>query len=717
MNFSFRASSYVLAISVSLLLFINNKDFAFATIYTKTISVVGIEPDIGGVGVGGNGIVGGPNSFFADSLTPVKDLIGTITYTFELSGLINPPSRVNLRTGQNPITLEHFAEWDMEIGTSNGISLAKVSWNFNGKTSEYSVFSPTPSILLDPDSENVLEPDNENHVRNNVMGVRARNNASSNHQLNLVGNFIRCSAEDVCVDVASAVNFRNPVNFIPLVQGIGVSEESLKLLLDEVFANITVIVFRGRSQNGPGGRIIEDVTVKPVAPENIIILTHGWQPGVDQSLIGTSRLPEVRQALEQRLIDEDIQDKTLIIEESWPEAFVSGVVVPSFEPTSNYLFSYRRTRQVGNRIALKLLSLIQENRKNDPNYDPQIHFIGHSLGTMVNAYAVERLLREGQLDTNNRVTVEQVTILDDPLGVDRNWFYDFMPFLSVGFVENFYATTFVGSLPRVGDSIPGTFPCVPSSGGTLLCQGEQAPNTTHNQVHTGFYANRIGSSAWESPVLPGWNPEIAWDPQTARLNLQEEVIFVDGEAFTISPLTAQVIEVSPGRFVLRTNSPASIGGVNSMPEDLQYIRFKFADLDPSISASLTLMFDDLILWDGTNEDELNSEAGEIMIPASFISGKTGLLKWELNNLSEISVEVTLHDIEFGRVVQIDNQPDLLPGDLNGDQVLDNADFGFFLSTFGRCTGTPEFIELADFDDDGCITFIDYQTWYGLFTAQ
>ena len=67
--------------------------------------------------------------------------------------------------------------------------------------------------------------------------------------------------------------------------------------------------------------------------------------------------------------------------------------------------------------------------------------------------------------------------------------------------------------------------------------------------------------------------------------------------------------------------------------------------------------------------------------------------------------------------RIGDVPPDIPGDLDGDGDIDTDDFQLFQSTFGKCEGQAGYIPKANFDDDTCITFVDYQTWYGLFTAQ
>ena len=50
------------------------------------------------------------------------------------------------------------------------------------------------------------------------------------------------------------------------------------------------------------------------------------------------------------------------------------------------------------------------------------------------------------------------------------------------------------------------------------------------------------------------------------------------------------------------------------------------------------------------------------------------------------------------------------GDLDLDGDVDADDFALFLGAFGSCMGDPNYLDLADFDGDGCITLADYQAW-------
>ena len=79
--------------------------------------------------------------------------------------------------------------------------------------------------------------------------------------------------------------------------------------------------------------------------------------------------------------------------------------------------------------------------------------------------------------------------------------------------------------------------------------------------------------------------------------------------------------------------------------------------------------------------------------------------------------LTLIDNSIDRILaRLVEKPDV-PGDLDGDGDIDNVDFQAFQAAFGRCEGQEGYNAKANFDSDTCITFVDYQSWYGLFTAQ
>ena len=62
----------------------------------------------------------------------------------------------------------------------------------------------------------------------------------------------------------------------------------------------------------------------------------------------------------------------------------------------------------------------------------------------------------------------------------------------------------------------------------------------------------------------------------------------------------------------------------------------------------------------------------------------------------------------GRVFILTPVPSLLPGDLNNDQVVDEADRALFCDAIGTSTGDPGFLAAADLNDDNVIDHLDQQ---------
>ena len=54
------------------------------------------------------------------------------------------------------------------------------------------------------------------------------------------------------------------------------------------------------------------------------------------------------------------------------------------------------------------------------------------------------------------------------------------------------------------------------------------------------------------------------------------------------------------------------------------------------------------------------------------------------------------------------------GDLNGDGVIDVEDYSEFRKTLGKCDGDTGFNSKADYDQDGCVSYLDYRIWYGYY---
>jgi predicted extracellular nuclease len=54
------------------------------------------------------------------------------------------------------------------------------------------------------------------------------------------------------------------------------------------------------------------------------------------------------------------------------------------------------------------------------------------------------------------------------------------------------------------------------------------------------------------------------------------------------------------------------------------------------------------------------------------------------------------------------------GDLDADGDVDHADFSLFRSQLGKCGSKPGFNREADYDQNGCVSMVDYRVWYGFY---
>lgn len=103
--------------------------------------------------------------------------------------------------------------------------------------------------------------------------------------------------------------------------------------IDTVLLNLTLLVADINPNFSFGRASVTNLKITVTqefanaAPDSIVILTHGWQPGVDRNAPG-SRLPELKTAIEDRLRDKIDRGEVELIDYSWPIAFTDKVELP-----------------------------------------------------------------------------------------------------------------------------------------------------------------------------------------------------------------------------------------------------------------------------------------------------------------------------------------------------------------------------------------------------
>lgn len=54
------------------------------------------------------------------------------------------------------------------------------------------------------------------------------------------------------------------------------------------------------------------------------------------------------------------------------------------------------------------------------------------------------------------------------------------------------------------------------------------------------------------------------------------------------------------------------------------------------------------------------------------------------------------------------------GDINGDGIIDGQDYTAIRGALGSCAGDVGYRSAADFTDDQCVAYDDYQIWYATY---
>jgi len=280
-----------------------------------------------------------------------------------------------------------------------------------------------------------------------------------------------------------------------------------------------------------------------------------------------------------------------------------------------------------------------------------VQFIGHSLGSLENAYAVDYLTKRG-------LWVDQFTILDRPFGLgfysetgsitspisvdaDQAIFRSLLPLGNVHTVDNYFGS---------GD------PFGPNSTGATFFGKAQAfnheyPGQGHSGVHDSYFDTiptslsgneicRFSDGGFLCSYIAGGQLPTQWDPflpvtrPTSGTNLNDWLKFNCEEVLD----TVKCSEGSPAYLWLPEFTPRA--------ED-QYISFDFQWENNGDGDWLTLHLGDheLFSFSGTTPDGsefLNSG----LIPISQLFGETGQLLFTLNSVGDPNAIINIRNVQF-----------------------------------------------------------------------
>jgi hypothetical protein len=166
----------------------------------------------------------------------------------------------------------------------------------------------------------------------------------------------------------------------------------------------------------------------------------------------------------------------------------------------------------------------------------------------------------------------------------------------------------------------------------------------------------------------------------------------------------------------------TVGNVNRPPV-LDLIGDRTVTVDEEIVINLTATDPD--------GDALSYTAADLPAGAVFVDNADGTAQfaWLPNATQEGDAVITFTVLDNGSPQESDSETITITvqsaggcgapveGDLDGDCDVDTDDFNQFFASFGSCSGDAAFNSNADFDGDGCVTFVDYQIWYGYYISQ
>ncbi len=306
-----------------------------------------------------------------------------------------------------------------------------------------------------------------------------------------------------------------------------------------------------------------------------IVVTHGWQPGLvtPDDVWWRDMINDIskRPLAGTNPPDRDTYGETYNIGAiEWGDAY-KGI---SFTDVVGFLQAKASVSSNGSALAQRLVQELGADYKNE------IHFIGHSLGTIVNAAAVDALT-DGPYNWN----IGQFTILDAPLKLPlidypKDYFRRVLPENAVNYVDNYYGTSSLA----VGADICGNTDCAynrpldRSHSGVREYYGETIANPS---IQDGFFYDLAGGGGAARPNSP-WDPGAEETPLVAVLQPELNAAWIPVGNVTLLANEARLFP----------SSPAAIATSLFIPDDADYLSFDFLFEHALGDEFLTVLLDD-----------------------------------------------------------------------------------------------------------------------------
>jgi hypothetical protein len=414
------------------------------------------------------------------------------------------------------------------------------------------------------------------------------------------------------------------------------------------------------------------------------IVTHGWQRDgativdADWDFASKSRqedLTTTLAALKKRFLDEDKEIgvngspiKANIILVEWAGAHTGTTVLVDGKGS-------RAARDNADYAGMLLGKALADGFSN--NYSQDLHFIGHSYGTVVNGVAARYLANTGTYYGGEQTV--QFTTLDSPTMPDDaaprlspEWFYANLPY-QVDFMDNYY-----GSGPKAfGESITHIVnqKVDYDHGGVwdfyedLIVNGPKADTKPFGK-DSGYYTHSFDD--WYSPLLDNFSHEPAfvkafiYDSE-AKKDLWDNPYVGD---FT-SLINADAIGVQIYDFIdcggliqnliydcvgktselfqfegvkIKEQSPVAFSQEITFQDDAQLLAFDWLITEGGDGDWFSLFFDETLIWNMGIDTFLEGREFNYLADISSFAGLTGDLTFSLNSVGESNAELYISNL-------------------------------------------------------------------------
>jgi len=435
------------------------------------------------------------------------------------------------------------------------------------------------------------------------------------------------------------------------------------------------------------GEIKQETTIgfDPTAPTYVV--THGWQrdakysdPGWDFSdWPRPEALNETLEAMESRFLNEEVDlngnlIKANIILVEWEGAYTGGNL---YDDTKLYEASnLARTNAdyAGLLLGKGLLDTLGKE------YTQDIHFIGHSYGTIVNGLANRYLDDVGWF--NGKEQTIQFTTLDAPTNrdffapkFDKDWFTENLP-RHVDYLDNYFGD----GLQAFGEVIPGSSlnqkvdfkhtPVWDSFYVDLIVNGEDADTNPLGRDEGEF---RHKFNDWITPSL-GTIPsgeafmaglfgpeEKLWDTSDVVFKNLANAEAMKVETFTFVNCGVRLRDIFSSKVCvekttlfsfegvkLKEQSPVAFSQAISIPSNAELLTFDWLVGAGGDGDWFSLFFNDTLIWNMGIDVLLEEILHSAVIDISQFAGLTGDLVFSLNSVGTSNAEFYVAELAILR---------------------------------------------------------------------